>query len=104
MTIEILIWQAKVTRLLQESEELQARSRNLLLASLPKEARERRTPFLCPTALEFRDTLIAPENPITQGHFINDAILAFAPSSARGSLSRMKAALMQMRSDSWQRL
>jgi CRP-like cAMP-binding protein len=47
---------------------------NLLLASLPKEERERLEPFLQRVELEFGETLIEPEKPITQVYFLIDAI------------------------------
>ncbi len=47
---------------------------NLLLASLPREERERLDPFLEWTGAEFQETLIEPDEPITQVFFPYDAV------------------------------
>jgi CRP-like cAMP-binding protein len=47
---------------------------NLLLASLPREERRRLEPFLEWTVVEFQETLIEPDEPITQVFFPYDAV------------------------------
>jgi CRP-like cAMP-binding protein len=47
---------------------------NLLLASLPSQERERLAPFLEWVKMEFEETVIEPEAPITQVYFPYDAI------------------------------
>ena len=51
-----------------------ARKDNLLLASLPSQERERLEPFLKWDRVEFEETLIHPEEPITQVFFPYDAV------------------------------
>jgi CRP-like cAMP-binding protein len=49
-------------------------SENLLLASLPKEERQRLDPFLVPVNLAFEETVIEPEKPIKYLYFPIDFI------------------------------
>ena len=49
-------------------------SENLLLASLPKEERQRLDPFLKPVELKLNEVLIEPEEPIKYLYFLIDAI------------------------------
>jgi hypothetical protein len=48
---------------------MSARKDNLLLAALPSQERERLDPFLKWVRMEFEETLIEPDAPITQVFF-----------------------------------
>lgn len=50
------------------------RKENLLLASLPREERERLEPFLEWTGVELQETLIEPDEPIKQVFFPYDCV------------------------------
>ena len=58
---------------------------NLLLAALPAEERERLTPFLKWTATESEESLIEPEEPITQVFFPYDAVTSTVQEMENGT-------------------
>jgi hypothetical protein len=63
-----------------------ARKENLLLAALPERERERLDPFLTWTKLAFEETLIEPNEPITQVLFPYDAITSTIQEYPDGSM------------------